>query len=562
MANNEFNREDMKEFIIGHEIEIFWAFLFAFFFAVLIEIIFKPFRSWREQIKKVKALYSFIGKSSSLRPEDLLGKRPFNPYYYRRQEDDLIGKSLNDKKNLLIIGSPLSGKSRALFQALNYLKEPKKVAITICKDINPETFQLAKNTEIIVIDDLHRFVEQQNFDRLFRIALKNNTVIAATCRSEIECKKVENKMLDKNIGLETIFGENIIKLPRISKEVGKEIATKADIRWGDVEFDGTVGSIFMRLEEMKRRFDNCNDIEKTILRAIKTLHICGIYEENLFSLEWIKIAAKGVGLEGKDYEWTDWFENLKHKEFIALEKNKVQAEEVYLEVVVKLPVEIKILDVLEETITIFSGIPEALFRLANRAFGIGTISLEKAEYMKISIQACEEALKVATLDRFPMEYATTQNNLGNAYSTLAGVEAKAENCRRAIQAYEEALKVYTLGRFPMDYAGTQNNLGSAYGILAEVEAKAENCKKAIQAYEEALKVRTLGRFPMQYANTQNSLGNAYSTLAGVEAKAENCRRAIQAYEEALKVVSRKEFPKIYPLVKQNLRKLLNFCRGE
>jgi tetratricopeptide (TPR) repeat protein len=63
--------------------------------------------------------------------------------------------------------------------------------------------------------------------------------------------------------------------------------------------------------------------------------------------------------------------------------------------------------------------------------------------MKISIKAYEEALKVTTLDRFPMQYATTQNNLGNAYSTLAEVEAKAENCKKAIEAYEEALKVTT-----------------------------------------------------------------------------------------------------------------------
>jgi hypothetical protein len=50
--------------------------------------------------------------------------------------------------------------------------------------------------------------------------------------------------------------------------------------------------------------------------------------------------------------------------------------------------------------------------------------------------------------------------------------------------FEEALKVRTLDRFPMDYATTQNNLGNVYKILAEVEGKAENCKKAIEAFEE------------------------------------------------------------------------------
>jgi len=176
----------------------------------------------------------------------------------------------------------------------------------------------------------------------------------------------------------------------------------------------------------------------------------------------------------------------------------------------------------------------------------------KAENCKKAITAFEEALKVRTLERFPMDYAMTQNNLGAAYRTLATVEAKAENCKKAITAYEEALKVRTLERFPMDYAMTQNNLGNAYGTLAEIEAKAENCKKAITAFEEALKVRTLERFPMDYAMTQNNLGNAYITLAEVEAKAENCKKAITAFEEALKVRTLERFPMDYAMTQNNL----------
>lgn len=65
-----------------------------------------------------------------------------------------------------------------------------------------------------------------------------------------------------------------------------------------------------------------------------------------------------------------------------------------------------------------------------------------------------------------------------------------------------------------------------------------------------------------HATTQNNLGTVYSTLAEVEAKAENCRKAIRAYEEALKVFTREEFPEMYSLIDHNLRKALNFCRGE
>ncbi len=41
---------------------------------------------------------------------------------------------------------------------------------------------------------------------------------------------------------------------------------------------------------------------------------------------------------------------------------------------------------------------------------------------------------------------------------LAEVEDKAANCLKAIAAFEAALTVNTLERFPMQYAMTQNNL--------------------------------------------------------------------------------------------------------
>jgi tetratricopeptide (TPR) repeat protein len=104
-----------------------------------------------------------------------------------------------------------------------------------------------------------------------------------------------------------------------------------------------------------------------------------------------------------------------------------------------------------------------------------------------------------------MQYGMTQNNLGTAYRTLGEVEEKAENCKKAIKAYEEALKVYTLEDFPMDYGMTQNNLGNAYRTLGEVEEKAENCKKAKQSYEEALKIFTEKEFPEVYPQVLNNL---------------------------------------------------------
>ncbi len=78
--------------------------------------------------------------------------------------------------------------------------------------------------------------------------------------------------------------------------------------------------------------------------------------------------------------------------------------------------------------------------------------------MKIAIKAFEESLRVRTLEHFPMDYAMTQNNMGNAYGTLSEVEGKAENCRKGIQAYQEALKIFIENEFPEVYPRVLNNL--------------------------------------------------------------------------------------------------------
>ena len=106
----------------------------------------------------------------------------------------------------------------------------------------------------------------------------------------------------------------------------------------------------------------------------------------------------------------------------------------------------------------FSNEAEALQRLGDRAYEVGKIDLNIANYLKLAIAAYEAALVVYTPDRFPMAYAMTQNNLGTAYRTLGEVEEKAENCRRAIAAYEAALEIFTEETFPEVYRVVSRNL--------------------------------------------------------------------------------------------------------
>ncbi len=509
---------------------------------------------------KNKALYEFVWKkSSTLKPRHILGIRPYHPYYYDRKEDKLIAKYLNQKENIIILGPPLIGKTRGAYEAIKGLNKPAAILKPRHTDINLENFFIPRRfsywrDKVLLLDDLQRFVELQNFEILLNKALEKQVTILATCRSGMEYKKVKHKLLEKNIDPQTIFGDNVVELQRIKEEEGKKISRELEKDWAKVKFNGTVGSILMKLSEMQKRFSNCNDNEKTIMHTLRKLYLCGIYEEDLvFKLEHIRILAKQEELTGEKFRWSGWLQELKSRELILLKKDdRIQVEEIYIEDIFKPANEVSPLKLYEQVLTLFSDKPEALIKLGNKVYTEGLYILEIKSFMKSAAAAYEKALKLYTIDKFPMVYAMTQNNLGTAFRTLAEVENKKENCKKAITAYQEALTVYSLERFPMDYAMTQNNLGTAFSTLAEVENKRENCKKAITAYQEALTVYSLERFPIQYATTQNNLGNALKTLAEVENKIENCKKAITAYQEALTVYSLERFPMDYAMTRNNL----------
>ena len=70
----------------------------------------------------------------------------------------------------------------------------------------------------------------------------------------------------------------------------------------------------------------------------------------------------------------------------------------------------------------------------------------------------------------PLQWARTQNKLGNALSTLGERESGTERLEDALEAYRAALKERTRERVPLDWAMTQNNLGIALGRSASGRA--------------------------------------------------------------------------------------------
>jgi CHAT domain-containing protein len=184
-------------------------------------------------------------------------------------------------------------------------------------------------------------------------------------------------------------------------------------------------------------------------------------------------------------------------------------------------------------------------------FPLGSPGVNK----RIAIAAYANTLRVYTEAELPQAWATTNNNIGNAYSDLAPFSANpAEQIEKAIAAYSNALRVRTEAELPQAWAATKNNLGAAYRDLAPFCANpAEQIEKAIAAFANALRVRTEAELPQAWATTNNNLGIAYRDLAPFSANpAEQIEKAIAAYANALRVYTEAELPQDYAMTNNNI----------
>ena len=106
-----------------------------------------------------------------------------------------------------------------------------------------------RRRQVVVLDDLQLFTRQPGFERLVNRCQEQGIAILATCRAGSELLQAKDQLGEGRSSIWTLFGENIVELPRVDEETAQHIANWTDREWNDVRFDGTMGSIFMPLEE-------------------------------------------------------------------------------------------------------------------------------------------------------------------------------------------------------------------------------------------------------------------------------------------------------------------------
>ena len=191
-----------------------------------------------------------------------------------------------------------------------------------------------------------------------------------------------------------------------------------------------------------------------------------------------------------------------------------------------------------------NNLGNALARLGERESGTGR--LEEA------VAAFRAALEEWTREKVPLGWATTQNNLGNALQRLGERESGTERLEQAVAAYRAALEERTREKVPLDWAMTQNNLGAALKKLGERESGTERLEQAVAAYRAALEERTREKVPLKWATTQNNLGNALRRLGERESGTERLEQAVAAFRAALQEWTREKVPLNWAMTQNNL----------
>jgi hypothetical protein len=140
----------------------------------------------------------------------------------------------------------------------------------------------------------------------------------------------------------------------------------------------------------------------------------------------------------------------------------------------------------------------------------------KADRLRPVIEKIKRLTRSNDFSRWPQDTrAAIWQSAADSYAVLGEQSGEQEWLHHAIVTYREALAERTRERVPLDWAMTQNNLGNALLRLGERESGTARLEEAVAAYRAALEELTRERAPLQWARRRTA--TRYRGLAGARA---------------------------------------------
>jgi tetratricopeptide (TPR) repeat protein len=221
-----------------------------------------------------------------------LGAKGYLDYYLVRSDDDAIRNKLKEKKGVLIVGAPLSGKTRAgveaifdtLPRAFLLRTDPKRFTIErIEKLIIPCWLVLFRKPDVVLFFDNIQTVDLNLIDTLIdRLADQTSSIyIVSTCDSG----SVERQVQSRQQGPRRSYFEPLY-LKALSKKESDEIYVEV---WKDtggplLSDYSLPGYIVLGDNPVIEKVRRLSEADKKVIQALRLAAACGVLacDEKLF----------------------------------------------------------------------------------------------------------------------------------------------------------------------------------------------------------------------------------------------------------------------------------------
>lgn len=173
---------------------------------------------------------------------------------------------------------------------------------------------------------------------------------------------------------------------------------------------------------------------------------------------------------------------------------------------------------------------------------------DRAENLEEAIELYRQSLDVRIREAFPIDWASSLHNLGNAYRERIRGD-RMQNLEYAIESHQQALQVRTRATRPEEWVKSSNNLAICYYERIQGD-RANNIETAIRLYQQALQVAIPQNMSVEWATAALNLGLAYGDRVRGD-RAQNLETALSCYQQALQVFTPTTSPMDWALVMQN-----------
>lgn len=180
-------------------------------------------------------------------------------------------------------------------------------------------------------------------------------------------------------------------------------------------------------------------------------------------------------------------------------------------------------------------------RLGNILGGLGQVQGDTAHYAKAA-ECFSFALEEYSQEKTPMEWAETQTNLATALQAQGRLESDAKILSKAVDAYTAALLVYSKTDTPEQWKRVMILQGMAmhsHGLLLKGN---RTFQKAVVAYKNAIAELDADNYAFELAAAHNNCGAVLHNLAESEENPDRFEEAVKSYQKGWTVCMEQQLP--------------------